>query len=56
MERLQPGVEISMFNFLFHPPWLGALTIFCLRITDMSLDTLRLLFVMRGRKALTGIF
>src|ERR1700690_3250735 len=42
-----------MFNFLFSSSaWLGALTIFCLRITDMSLDTLRLLFVMRGRKAL----
>ena len=42
-----------MFNFLFSSSaWVGALTIFCLRITDMSLDTLRLLFVMRGRKAL----
>lgn len=30
--------------------WLGALLIFVLRITDMSLDTLRMLFVMRGRK------
>jgi len=49
-----------MFNFLFSSSaWLGALTIFCLRITDMSLDTLRLLFVMRGRKALVwtlGLF
>lgn len=30
--------------------WLGALLIFCLRVSDMSLDTLRMLFVMRGRK------
>ncbi|HTP02882.1 MAG TPA: DUF5698 domain-containing protein [Anaerolineales bacterium] len=30
--------------------WIGALTIFGLRITDMSLDTLRMLFVVRGRK------
>jgi uncharacterized protein YebE (UPF0316 family) len=49
-----------MFSFLLSPSaWLGALTIFCLRITDMSLDTLRMLFVMRGRKALVwtiGLF
>jgi uncharacterized protein YebE (UPF0316 family) len=42
-----------MFNFLFSPAaWLGALMIFGLRITDMSLDTLRMLFMMRGRKTL----
>jgi uncharacterized protein YebE (UPF0316 family) len=42
-----------MFNFLLSPSaWLGALTIFLLRITDMSLDTLRMLFVLRGRKTL----
>ncbi len=40
-----------MFEFLLSPAaWLGALLIFCLRITDMSLDTLRVLFVVRGRK------
>ena len=45
-----------MFNFLLSSSaWFGALTIFLLRITDMSLDTLRLLFVMRGRKALVWI-
>ncbi|HHY87338.1 MAG TPA: DUF2179 domain-containing protein [Chloroflexi bacterium] len=32
------------------PAILSALGIFALRVTDMSLDTLRLLFVMRGRK------
>jgi len=31
---------------------LGALIIFGLRLSDMTLDTLRLLFVMRGRKGL----
>ncbi|MBN1148402.1 MAG: DUF2179 domain-containing protein [Anaerolineales bacterium] len=30
--------------------WLGAGLIFVLRVMDMSLDTLRVLFVMRGRK------
>ncbi|GAB4498902.1 MAG: DUF2179 domain-containing protein [Anaerolineales bacterium] len=30
----------------------GALLIFVLRVSDMSLDTLRMLFVMRGRKGL----
>ncbi len=40
-----------MFSFLLSPEaWLGALTIFGLRITDMSLDTLRMLFVVRGRR------
>ncbi len=42
-----------MFNFSFSPAdWLGALLIFGLRITDMSLDTMRVLFVMRGRKGI----
>ena len=42
-----------MFSFLFSPSaWLGGLLIFGLRITDMSLDTMRMLFVMRGRKAI----
>jgi uncharacterized protein YebE (UPF0316 family) len=49
-----------MFGFLFSPSaWLGALIIFGLRITDMSLDTLRMLFMIRGRKALVwtiGLF
>ena len=49
-----------MFDFLFSPSaWLGALIIFGLRITDMSLDTLRMLFMIRGRKALVwtiGLF
>jgi uncharacterized protein YebE (UPF0316 family) len=31
--------------------WLAALAIFGLRVTDMTLDTLRMLFVVRGRKA-----
>ena len=40
-----------MFAFLLSPAaWLGGLMIFGLRIIDMSLDTLRMLFVMRGRK------
>jgi len=43
-----------MFDFLFSPAaWLAALTIFALRVTDMSLDTLRMLFVVRGRKGIS---
>lgn len=38
------------------PPWLLPLLILCLRVTDMSLDTLRVLFVIRGRKALAWAF
>lgn len=33
------------------PSYLWTIAIFFLRVTDMSLDTLRVLFVMRGRKA-----
>jgi len=45
-----------MFAFLLSPSaWLAALTIFGLRVTDMSLDTLRMLFVVRGRKAIAWV-
>jgi uncharacterized protein YebE (UPF0316 family) len=40
-----------MFEVFLSPAaWLGALSIFGLRVVDMSLDTLRMLFVVRGRK------
>jgi len=35
--------------------WLGAGLIFLLRVSDMTLDTLRVLVVMRGRKAIAWI-
>lgn len=35
--------------------WWGACLILILRIADMSLDTIRLLYVVRGRKLLTGL-
>lgn len=35
--------------------WLSAGLIFALRVTDMSLDTLRVLFVMRGHKPIAWI-
>ncbi len=35
-------------------PLLAGLFVFAMRVTDMSLDTLRLLFVIRGRKFLAG--
>jgi len=38
--------------FLSPQAWLAALGIFVLRIGDMSLDTVRVLFVVRGRKGL----
>ncbi|RPI88595.1 MAG: DUF2179 domain-containing protein [Chloroflexi bacterium] len=41
-----------MVEVLLSPQaWIGAAIIFLLRVSDMSLDTLRMLFVMRGRKA-----
>src|SRR5512140_695853 len=45
-----------MFSFLLSSSaWIGALTIFALRITDMSLDTLRVLFVVRGRRGIVWV-
>jgi uncharacterized protein YebE (UPF0316 family) len=35
--------------------WLGALTIFTMRVGDMSMDTLRVLFVMRGKKGIAWV-
>ena len=35
--------------------WLGALLIFVMRVADMSLDTIRLLYVVRGRKRLAWV-
>jgi len=35
--------------------WLGALAIFFLRVTDMTFDTLRMLFVVRGRKGIAWV-
>jgi len=43
-------------NWFTIPSLLSALFIFALRVTDMSLDTLRVLFVMRGRKAIAWVF
>jgi uncharacterized protein YebE (UPF0316 family) len=41
--------------FLSLQAWLSAALIFGLRVSDMSLDTLRVLFVMRGRKMVAWI-
>ena len=41
--------------FLSPQAWLGAGLIFILRVSDMSLDTLRLLFVMRGKKKISWV-
>ena len=35
-------------------PVIAGLFVFAMRVTDMSLDTLRMLFVMRGRKLFAG--
>lgn len=43
-------------EFLQSPAaWIGALTIFAMRVSDMSMDTLRMLFVMRGRKGIAWV-
>jgi uncharacterized protein YebE (UPF0316 family) len=35
--------------------WLGAILIFFLRVSDMTLDTLRVLMVMRGKKGIAWV-
>lgn len=44
-----------MIDFSIIPPLLLTVGIFFLRVTDMSLDTLRVLFVIRGRRPLAWI-
>src|SRR5512136_3481821 len=45
-----------MWNqFLSLSAWLGALGIFALRVADMTFDTLRMLFVVRGRKGVAWV-
>jgi uncharacterized protein YebE (UPF0316 family) len=45
-----------MMEYILSPAaWLAALTIFALRVSDMSMDTLRMLFVMRGRKSFAWV-
>jgi hypothetical protein len=42
-----------MFGIFISPTaWPGALGIFGLRVSDMTCDTLRMLFVVRGRKGI----
>lgn len=41
---------------VFSNPWLGALIIFGLRVVNITLDTLRMLFTLRGKKALSWGF
>jgi uncharacterized protein YebE (UPF0316 family) len=46
----------EMIETLLSPlAWLGALGIFALRVSDMTLDTLRLLFVVRGKKGISWV-
>ena len=43
-------------EFILSPAaWLGALIIFAMRVGDMSMDTLRVLFVMRGKKGIAWV-
>lgn len=44
-----------MLNFLAIPPYLLTIVIFLLRVCDMSLDTLRVMFVLSGRRPLAWI-
>ena len=39
----------------FSNPWIGALVIFGLRVFNITLDTLRMLFVLRGKKTLSWV-
>ena len=39
----------DLFAVFGHPIW-GPIIIFCLRIIDVSLDTMRVLFTVRGKR------
>src|ERR1041384_13261 len=41
-------------NAAFASPW-GALTIFCLRIVDVSCDTMRVIFAIRGKRGIAAL-
>jgi len=46
-----------MLDFLiFSNVWVGTLVIFILRVLNMALDTLRVLFTLRGKKFLSWVF
>ncbi len=45
-----------MLDFMvFSNPWIGALVIFWLRVLNIALDTLRILFTLRGMKWLSWV-
>jgi uncharacterized protein YebE (UPF0316 family) len=45
-----------MFDlFIFNNIWIGALVIFGMRVLNITLDTLRMLFMLRGKKTLSWI-
>lgn len=47
---------MNLLDVLLSPSaWLAALGIFALRVADMTFDTLRVLFVMRGRKTISWV-
>jgi len=46
---------MSLDVFLSPQAWLAALIIFALRVLNMSIDTIRVLFVVRGRKGLAWL-
>jgi len=46
---------MNILNLVVIPAWATALLIFFLRVGDMSLDTLRVLVVMRGRKGIAWV-
>lgn len=45
-----------MLNLMALPVWALTLAIFFLRVVDMSMDTLRVLFIIRGNRPLSWIF
>ena len=46
-----------MFDLMaFQNIWVGTFVIFILRVLNMTLDTLRMLFMLRGKKTLSWIF
>ena len=46
---------METMDALFASPWLGPFAIFCMRIVDVSCDTMRVIFAIRGRRGVAAV-
>ena len=46
---------METMDALFASPWLGPFAIFCMRIVDVSCDTMRVIFAIRGKRGVAAV-